>query len=149
MRKDKVGFRLLKITTEQFAVIENSFDEKANIQLGIEFEFGVDDEHRILASLVRFELLTNNKPFLLIHVRCDFDIEEDAWADFLCEEEKSVCFPKGFVGHIAMLTVGTARGVLHAKTENTKYNQFFLPAINITNFVKEDVTFELKKDMKM
>lgn len=145
MKRDKVGFSLLKITTEQFAVIESAFNEKGDIQLGVGFEFGIDPDHRVVASIVRFELLTQNNPFLLIHVRCDFSVEENAWKEFSCVEKKSICFPQGFISHLAVLTVGTARGILHAKTENSRFNEFFLPTINVTDFVKEDVTFELKE----
>ena len=42
-----------------------------------------------------------------------------------------------------MITVGTLRGVLHAKTENTEFNEFFLPTINVTDLIKEDIRFNL------
>ena len=47
--------------------------------------------------------------------------------------------------HLSVITVGTARGVLHAKTENTPFNKFVLPTINVTELVKEDVSFDLEK----
>lgn len=145
MKENKVGFGLLKITTEQFAIIESAFSDSENIQLGAGIEFGIDDKHKVVACIVRFELMIKNSPFLIIHVRCEFGIEKDAWSEFFCNEKKSICFPKGFASHLAILTVGTARGILHAKTENTKFNEYFLPTININDFVKEDVSFELNE----
>lgn len=145
MKRDKIGFSLLKITTEQFAVIESAYNEKENIQLGVGFEFGIDPDHRVIANIVRFELLTQNNPFLIIHVRCDFSVEENAWEEFSCVKTKSICFPKGFITHLSVLTVGTARGILHCKTENSRFNEFFLPTINVTDFVNEDVSFEMNK----
>lgn len=145
MEENKVGFGLLKITTEQFAIIENAFVESETMQMGVSIEFGVDAEHKVVACILRFELMIKNSPFLLVHVRCDFGVEEDAWTEFSCDENKSICFPKGFVSHLAVLTVGTTRGVLHAKTENTRFNEFFLPTININDFVKEDVSFDLNE----
>lgn len=143
MKKDKVGFGLLKIVTEQFAIIESAYSESETIQMGIGIDYGIDVEHKVIACSFRFELMIKNSPFLLIHVRCDFRVNDDAWADFSCEEKQSICFPKGFASHLAVLTVGTARGVLHAKTENTRFNEFFLPTININDFVKEDVNLKL------
>ena len=145
MKENKVGFGLLKITTEQFAIIESAYIESETIQLGAGVEFGVDDKQKVVACIVRFELMMKNSPFLIIHVRCDFGVEEGAWEQFSCEEKNSICFPKGFASHLAVLTVGTARGVLHAKTENTKFNEFFLPTVNINDFVKEDVSFDLNE----
>lgn len=141
MKENKVGFGLIKITTEQFAIIESAFIESETIQMGVGIEYGIDVEHKVVACIIRFELMIKNSPFLLIHVRCDFGVEEDAWAEFSCEENKSICFPQGFARHLAVLTVGTARGVLHAKTESTRFNEFSLPTININDFVKEDVSF--------
>ena len=51
--------------------------------------------------------------------------------------------PHGFPGHLAMLTGGTTRGILHAKTEGTCYNQYVLPTINVTEIIKEDASFGL------
>lgn len=146
MKENKVGFGLLKIVTEQFAIIESAFIESETIQMGVGIEYGIDIEHKVIACIFRFELMIKNSPFLLIHERCDFGVEEDAWNEFTNEEKQSICFPKGFASHLAVLTVGTARGVLHAKTENTRFNEFFLPTININDFVKEDVSFELNEE---
>ena len=52
---------------------------------------------------------------------------------------------KGFMQHIAMLTVGTTRGILHAKTEGTCFNKYVLPAINVAELIKDDVEFEAGK----
>ena len=38
-----------------------------------------------------------------------------------------------------MIAVGTARGILHAKTEATKFNQFLIPPINVVELIKDDI----------
>ena len=38
-----------------------------------------------------------------------------------------------------MLTIGTARGVLHSKTENTPYNKYLLPTLNVSDLVNNDL----------
>ncbi len=43
-----------------------------------------------------------------------------------------------------MLCVGTARGILHAKTEGTAFNDFILPAINVEELVEEDTHVRLE-----
>ncbi|MCF8365096.1 MAG: hypothetical protein K9H16_04905 [Bacteroidales bacterium] len=143
MKKNEVGFILRKISTEQFATIEIDLSEKENVQLGFSVNFGINEENRIIACSTRFEFLAKNSPFILIHIKCEFDIEPKAWENYKNIELKKISFPKGFMSHLAVITVGAARGVLHAKTENTKFNQYLLPTINVTDFVKEDISFDL------
>lgn len=57
----------------------------------------------------------------------------------------TLVIPKGFLRHLAMLTVGTSRGILHAKTEGTCFNKYVLPTINVTLIIKEDATFNFNK----
>jgi hypothetical protein len=52
--------------------------------------------------------------------------------------------PKGFLAHLAMISVGTARGILHCKTENTIFNNFVLPLVNVASMIPEDEQFELQ-----
>ena len=42
-----------------------------------------------------------------------------------------------FIRHLSAISIGTARGILHAKTENTAYNKYFLPTININELVSK------------
>lgn len=44
----------------------------------------------------------------------------------------SIMVPKSLLTHFAVLTVGTTRGILHAKTENTRLNHFSLPPVNVS-----------------
>lgn len=50
---------------------------------------------------------------------------------------------KGFARHLSVIAVGTARGVLHSKTEDTDWNHITLPLINIEEVLQEDVIIEL------
>lgn len=48
------------------------------------------------------------------------------------------------MAHLTTIMVGTARGILHAKTENTLFNQFLLPTIDVTELVTDDVIMTFK-----
>ncbi len=54
--------------------------------------------------------------------------------------------PKDFMRQLLVITIGTARGVLHTKTENTPFNRFLLPILDATNLIKEDVELDFAKD---
>jgi hypothetical protein len=141
--KPRVGFSLRSISTEQFAVIESAYSESSTVRLTVGLDFGVDESSEVVSCVAKIEFKTEKGSFIVLHVRCDFSVKEDAWKEFSCVEDHTICLPKGFASHLAVLTIGTARGVLHAKTENKKFNNFTLPTIDVTEIIKEDVRMEL------
>jgi len=145
MKENPVGFMLQRIVTNQFAIIEKSFIENQEIELHSDINYGFNEQYRIISCTCRFELSINKNPFLIIVVTCEFQIEENTWNNFIDKEKNSVVFPEGFLSHLSVITIGTTRGVLHAKTENTRFNQYFLPTINLTDFVRNNVSFPLNK----
>lgn len=137
-----IGFALAKITTEQFATIESNFDDNSEIKLHINFRFAADETKKMVGVFATFTFETNQKQFLIIEAGCHFAIEPEAWTKMLDIETNKLTVPKGFLQHMAMLTVGTTRGILHAKTENTCFNKYYLPTINVANMIKEDNVFQ-------
>lgn len=144
MASEILEFELIGIQTQQFACFENNLPSKKKaISLNTNLEFGVNQEHKILTVAVTFTFENAKKVFIKIEVRCDFIVSETTWKSF--NQEHELIFPKGFVRHLSMLSVGTARGVLHAKTEGTAFNDFILPTINLEELVEEDAHFTLEE----
>jgi hypothetical protein len=135
-----VGFSLRQITTEQFAIVEESFSEGKEVELSLNLRFGANlPDNKLIGAFVLFKFAIANQPFLLLEVGCQFEIEPTIWESLYDAETNSIEFGKGFMAHLAMLAVGTARGVMHAKTENTIFNQFIIPTINVSELIKEDI----------
>lgn len=141
-----LSFRLVNIKTDEFAVIEDSFEEEGKVSLESSFNFLVDKEKHILGTTVKFQFEQNDKPFLIISVTCSFEMEEEAWESLIDKNKNNVIIPEGFASHMAVLTVGTARGVLHEKTNETDFNDFIIPPINLTKIINEDIEIELRVD---
>lgn len=137
-----VNFRLCKIATHQFATIEEALTEKKEIQLNTNLGFGINENNSI-ACLAGFKFLSNNVPFIILDVECEYKIESEDWNKLINNEKKEIKFEASFLRHLAVLTIGTARGILHTKTENTKFNKYFLPTINVTEMSIDDMTFSL------
>ncbi|MFV1977501.1 MAG: hypothetical protein ACC651_17300, partial [Candidatus Scalindua sp.] len=74
-------------------------------------------------------------------VSCHFEISPESWSSFLNEEK--IIFPKNFLTHLTLLSIGIARGVLHSKTDGTEFNKYILPTLNISQMLNEDVEFNL------
>jgi hypothetical protein len=139
---NSVGFALTKITTEQYALIEDGFSENGNITVVTNFRFGAYDKQKLIAFFSTFTFESDQKPFIVIEAGCHFVIEETAWSQMYDSETNSLIVPKGLISHFAMLTVGTTRGILHTKTESTKFNKYVLPTINVSELIKEDAIFK-------
>ena len=142
--KNKIGFALKKITTEQFAIIESSFKDGDLVELKAGLRFGINFENNIISVVFMTSLIQKKSPFLIIEVGCHFNITTEAWNSFYNEPKTELIVPRGFIGHLVMLTIGTTRGVLHSKTENTPFNSFLLPTLNVNELVKKDVMFKVE-----
>jgi hypothetical protein len=141
MKKEntQVVFALKGIKTEQFAIFEENYSPKKETSLGTELQFKLDQNNKQIAVFLGFEFLQGKKVFLKIQVSCHFKIEESSWNSLI--QENKLIVPKGFLAHLAMITTGTSRGVLFAKTEATPFSTFIVPTLNVAEMIKEDVSF--------
>ena len=58
------------------------------------------------------------------------------------EIKKNGSVPVDFLRYMGTIAVGTARGIVHAKTEGTVLNAIVLPPINLVEAIKEDLVVE-------
>jgi hypothetical protein len=145
MKKNNVhvGFELQGIKTEQFALLEENFNSKKEVGLGIELQFKLDQTNNQIGVFLGFEFLQTKKVFIKIVVSCHFKIEDDSWNTFLNLKKGKVIIPKGLLAHLAMITTGTSRGILFAKTESTQFSKFIIPTLNVTEMITEDALFDI------
>lgn len=143
MKKDdtQVGFALQGIKTEQFAIFEENYAPKKETGLGTELQFKLDQKNTQIGVFLGFEFMQGKKVFLKIVVSCHFKIEESSWCSFI--QENKLIVPKSFLAHLAMITTGTSRGILFAKTEVTQFSKFIVPTLNVAEMIKEDATFDI------
>ncbi|HEY6907600.1 MAG TPA: hypothetical protein VI230_09020 [Ignavibacteriaceae bacterium] len=134
-----IRFLLRKITTDQFAILGECPDLKQNIDISTDIKFAYNLDDRGIGVYTNFKFITQEKPFLILEAGCHFQIELEDWRSLL-KEDDSIELPKNFAHHLLMITVGTARGILHQKTTDTDYNKFFIPLMNVTEIVDSDIT---------
>ncbi len=141
----EISFALMGITTEHFSVEEDGFSEKGSITIGTSIRFGTGQKQRIISCFTGFIFESDKKPFITVEAGCHFQIADESWAQMVDKESGTLKVSRTLLTHLAMLTVGTTRGILHAKTENTRFNEFFLPAVNVSAMIKNDLLFESVK----
>lgn len=137
----KINFLLLDIKTEQFAIFEENYIENELVNLNTNLTFGLNSDDKVFLVTPKYTFEIKKTPFMTIQISCFFKIEDSAWDSF--KLDKQITFPKDFIAHMAMITVGTSRGVLHSKTEGTIFNKYILPTINVAKMIPEDITFDV------
>ena len=132
-----ISFRLIKIETLQFAVLsDNAIGDAYNVNSG--FEFGISSDKTKIRCKGEFVFVSlEGNPIMKLETACHFGILLSD-VERLKQEDNTYKIPVGFLQHLAMIVVGTARGILFAKTENTAVNQLYLPLINLTDAIKND-----------
>jgi len=138
--KDKtINFALKGITTEQFATFEENYSKGKVVSINTNFEFKISRENKQVGVYTTFSFEQAKKIFIKIQVSCHFDIDIAAWNGFLSEGK--IVFPHTLMTHLTVLTIGTARGVLHSKTTGSEFNKYILPTLDVAQMLTEDVEF--------
>lgn len=142
MKKDnpKLGFTLQGIKTEQFSIFEELYSPKKEIGLSTELQLKIDSKDQQIGVFLGFEFVQAKNVFIKIQVSCHFKIQETSWETFILNEK--LVIPKEFLAHLAMITTGTTRGILFAKTEATPFAKFIVPILNVAEMIKEDASFD-------
>lgn len=135
----QIGFKIVGLRTEQFATLEENFVEKKKSEVITDLEFRANKESHQIGVFTTFTFKIAKKPFIILQISCHFMITDESWES--CIDGSTATFSKDFMTHLTVITIGTARGILHSKTEGTSFNRFLLPTINVTELVKEDVKF--------
>lgn len=133
-------FRMFRINVEQFAILaENAQLEKLDIATGLEIKYSL--EGKSLAIVMTFNFVSEEEKVMLLKLNCEFQIQEDDWNSQI--NDAKIIFPKNFIEYLVVQTVGTARGVLHCKTEGTAFNHIILPPMNVSDMINGDMIVNL------
>lgn len=127
-------FRIAGIKTQQFAIFPDKFVTGKEVRVESEFEFGLNDDYSRIRCLSRFSYLQNDALLLTCEIHNVFDIREDGVA--LLKEQLRI--PADTLRYLATIATGTARGIIHTKTEGTVLNPIVLPPINLVEVINKD-----------
>ena len=135
-------YKYIKIETEQFATFEESFNDSVEeLHFQTEVMFGYAKEHGVLCTKIMVNISQMSTTILKVVVASYFEIAKES-IEMLSENNK-VVFPPNFLVQIASLNYGSIRGVIHAKTVNTKLNRIILPPFYFGNMIDKSFVAEL------
>lgn len=140
-----VEFMLVKLNTDQFAVLRDMFRPDRPIVVGTQLSFGADEREKIVvvSASFRFESDESQAPFIILETKAYFHIKPESWDSLYDAEAKRLVLVKDFARHLSVIVIGTSRGILHNRTEGTDLNHVILPLINVEEILKEDVVINI------
>ncbi len=131
--KRLVKYALTGVNTEQFAKIFVP-EKDDNINLNISININSDYKNGAIAITPSISFIESDKTFLIIECTCHFKIDPSDWSKISNTGKSDAIVSKNIIMNMISIALGTSRGVLHSKTENTDYNKYFLPLIDISEF---------------
>lgn len=146
---EQIQFGFAKIETTRFSLNKALYDKDTVISFQSNIGFGIIPEHQILGISLGFQFLHQEKqPFLDLELAFDFKIEEQSWKNFIDKNNVQICFPLKFATHLAVIVVGTARGVMHERIGNSELGKFIIPPVDLTQLIKGDIIMKLNDNLR-
>lgn len=139
--KKQIKFRIQRIETLQFAKLNEEIVED-KLSYAVTFGFGINPELFLTRAIFKYELVSKSISSAVIEVAVDFDIDPDCFESQFKKDDK-LFIRKDFAVHLAVITVGTTRGVFHEKTKDSVLNKFVIPTIDVESNIKDDITFDI------
>lgn len=128
-----------RITVDQFAILADSIPEHVSMNMSYRFKYA--ENGRKVAVEVIFTFLNESVKLMTLQLTCEYEIQEEDYKAFIAD--KVVTIPKDLLEYFVVHTIGTARGVMHCKTEGTPFNGIIIPPINVSGSIKNDLVIQL------
>lgn len=141
----EIQFRIHKIETLQFALLQDKAD-KDKMSFSGGFGFRLDPKAGLIRSSFKYEFFNDETPALILEVAIGFTVDISSFRKQIEGNSQIYVIPKGFALHLAMITVGTSRGILHERTKDSLFNAFPIPTIDITKSITSDISLSLETE---
>ena len=130
-----IPYRISGIRTTQFALFPEKFINGREITVQTSFTFGYSEGLDSIRCISNFEYIQDEDILMISEIQCTFDISPEGSAEL--KELRKV--PVDFLRYMATIATGTARGIIHAKSEGTILSAIILPPINLIEAIKNDL----------
>lgn len=131
----EIPYRIVQIVTSKFEQHSDSFEVGPDIQMNSGYNFAVNDiAHRVRCESA-YKFLQKDVELLNLILVCIFEVEPSAFNAL--KNGNEITIPVDFLRYMATISVGTARGIIHTRTESTPLSNIVLPPINLVEIIKE------------
>lgn len=138
-----VRFRMFRISTGQFAILSADVPQ-GDVDINTNMELKHTNDGSAIQVHATFSFNEKEKQVMVLDTTCEFAIHPDDLRSIT--KDGQVVIPKELIDYFIAQTVGTARGILHCKTEGTPFNGIIIPPMNVTGMFKDDMVIDLPSD---
>lgn len=133
-----IPYRISHIETIQFAIFPDNFVNGQEVMVNTNCGYNVRSDLNQVRNVISVNYIQDEKLLLVVQLACYYDIAPEGF-EAIKKEGK---IPVDFLRYMGSISVGTMRGVIHAKTEGTVLNPVVMPPINLEDMIKNDLLIE-------
>ena len=137
-----IRFRMFRINIAQFATLVKELPTE-ELGFNAELSYKYANEGQIIACSTKFDFMSKSEKVLVIEVTCEFEIAEDDWTTL--SQGDTIVIPKDLLEFFAIHTIGTTRGIMYCKTENTSFSKIIIPPLNVAKMIQGNMIIEKNK----
>lgn len=138
---ETIPFRIFKIENDPIELHADLVDyDLSDVEFGFQVAFNGDLAAGIVGCRTKYLFRKKDQIVSSLTVYCYFAVDPD----YMKKEIKNdaLFLPEDFLRYLATISVGTARGIQHAKTQGTILNSLVIPPINLMKLDIQDFKLE-------
>lgn len=130
-----IPYRIEKIETNQFAIFPDELASGQDLDISTNFNFAITSDISHIRCISKIQYEQKGKLLLVLEIACHFGLAPEGIEQIKLDGKINV----EFLRYMATIAIGTARGIIHARTQSTPMNAFVLPPINLIPSITEDM----------
>ncbi|HLS31876.1 MAG TPA: hypothetical protein VK021_13550 [Flavobacteriaceae bacterium] len=138
-----VRFRLIKIRRDQFATFKESYKKDHDFEIKYSGDIRISAKNHVVGVFTNFIFEQNGLPIMKYANSCHFEIHKDDWG--LQVKDQNFILSKELGTHLLVLTVGTARGMIHRDKPRWLGN-ILLPILDVSRLIEEDLIYNISDE---
>lgn len=133
-----IPYKITRLETRQFAIFPDKFSNSDEVGVNSSYEFSISTDVSLIRCRSSFHYIQEDRVLMILEMSAFFTIAPEG----MTEIKTKGMIPVDFLRYMGTIVVGTARGIIHTKTEGTVLNSIVLPPINLVEIIKEDLVLE-------
>jgi len=136
---DQLRFKINKINTYKFETSDFTDTSIDKVRLETKIDFKKIESH-IIEIVVQSKFYRGDIKNEIINISAGitYDIHPEDFAEFI-QNDGTIIIPQNLAIYLSGLVVGSTRGILSVRTENTKFSQFIIPPTTLDSTIPSDI----------
>lgn len=141
--KKRIPFRIVGIDTKKFKVKEGVVHDIDKARVHSTFSFAVNAERKLVRCDSEYTYTCQDEEVLVFAMSCVFDIEEEGFSQMTADGKFTM--EPYFSQYLATISVGAARGEIHARCEavHNPLSGLILPPMNLIKALPDPIVIDL------